>query len=79
MYRAAGFTGPQGLEVPAWTVTRTVEEVVASVYSLSGSAPHLFGDHLGAFDVQLRALLAGANAVGVFTERMPPVILDIWR
>lgn len=39
IYRAAGFTGPQRLDVSGWVVERTAEEIVASVYSLSGSAP----------------------------------------
>ncbi|MCA1701156.1 MAG: class I SAM-dependent methyltransferase, partial [Actinobacteria bacterium] len=46
VYRVAGFTGPQRLEIPGRVVQRTAEEVVASVYSLSRSAPHLFGDRL---------------------------------
>ena len=41
VYRAAGFTGPQRLQVPGRTVEPTTEEIVASVYSLSGSAPRL--------------------------------------
>ncbi len=39
IYKAAAFTGPQRLEVPGWVMERTADEIVASVYSLSGSAP----------------------------------------
>ncbi|MQA82578.1 MAG: methyltransferase domain-containing protein [Streptosporangiales bacterium] len=79
VYLAAGFTGPQRLEVPGRTVERTTEEIVASVYSLSGSAPHLFGDRLDSFDAQLREVLAVASADGRFSEQMRPIALDIWR
>ena len=79
VYRAAGFTEPQRAEVPGWVIERTAEEVVASVYSLSGSAPHLFGDHLEPFDAELRQLLTDASAVGRFSEQMRSIGLDIWR
>lgn len=79
VYRGAGLTGPQRFEVAGRTATRTTEEIVASVYSLSSSAPHLFGAHLDAFDAELRALLAGAKADGLFSEQMGSIALDIWR
>lgn len=79
VYRAAGFSGPQRIEVPEWMVERTVEEVVAGVYSLSSSAPHLFGDDLRAFDADLKQLLGEASHTGWFSERMRSVALDIWR
>lgn len=79
VYRAAGFDGPQRLEVAGRAVDRTVEQVVAAVYSLSSSAPHLFGERLPAFDRDLRELLADASAAGRFRERMQPVLLSIWR
>lgn len=79
IYRAAGFTGPQHLEVPGWVVERTAEEIVASVYSLSGSAPHLFADRLGDFDAELRELLAAAAPDGRFSEQIGSISLSIWR
>jgi SAM-dependent methyltransferase len=79
VYRAAGFTGPHRLQVPGRVVDRTVEQVVASVYSLSSSAPHLFGEHLGRFDAELRALLSAASGDGWFSEQMGPIALDIWH
>jgi SAM-dependent methyltransferase len=79
VYRAAGFTGPHRLEVPGREVERTADEVAASIYSLSTSAPHLFGDHLDEFDGELRQLLAEASADGVFSEQMRCIALDIWR
>ncbi len=79
IYRAAGFRGPERLDLPAWTVRRTAEEVRASVYSLSSAAPHLFGDGFDAFDDRLRALLARASPDGVFSERFPGISVDIWH
>ena len=79
IYRAAGFTGPERHEVPGWFVERTAEEVAASVYSLSGSAPHLFGDRLDAFKAELTKLLAAGSADGWYSEQMRSIALDIWR
>jgi len=79
IYRAAGFIGPQRLEVAGRTVNRTTEEVVASIYSLSSSAPHLFGDRLQEFDGELRELLTAASDDGWFSEWMRSISLDIWR
>jgi SAM-dependent methyltransferase len=75
VYRAVGLTGPQRLEAPGRVVNRTADEVAASVYSLSGSAPHLFGDRLRQFDAELRRLLGD----GPFSEQMRSVRLDVWR
>ena len=79
IYRAAGFNGPQRLEVPGRVVERSAEEIVASVYSLSGSAPHLFGDRLKHFDAELRELLHRASSDGRFSEQMREIAADIWR
>jgi 2-polyprenyl-3-methyl-5-hydroxy-6-metoxy-1,4-benzoquinol methylase len=74
-FRAAGFTGPNRVDV-AWgeVIDRSVDDVVASVFSLSSSAPHLFGDRLVAFENELRALLQG----GPFHERMRDVGFSVW-
>ncbi|WP_370948091.1 class I SAM-dependent methyltransferase [Amycolatopsis sp. cg5] len=74
IYRAAGFTGPQQIRVPGRLVTRAPDDIVASVFSLSSSAPHLFGDRLGDFESDLRKLV-GDN---VFTERTHDIGVDIW-
>jgi hypothetical protein len=74
-----GFTGPSRIEVPGRVVERSVEEVASSIYSLSSSAPHLFGDRLAAFDGELRALLADASEGGRFSEQMRSITLSIWR
>jgi SAM-dependent methyltransferase len=79
VYRAAGFRGPERVTIPSWTVERSVDDVAASIYSLSSSAPHLFGKQLPAFDVELRVLLNEASNGRGFREQMSPVVLDIWR
>lgn len=79
IFRSAGFTGPTRLEVPGWTVTRAVDQLVASVFSLSYAAPHLFGDRVDAFESELRTLLASASPDGTFSERMREVSVDVWR
>ena len=54
-------------------------EVASSIYSLSSSAPHLFGARLAEFDAELRALLTGASAGGAFSEQMRSITLSVWR
>ncbi len=77
--RAAGFAGPQRLELPGRTVRRSAAEVRASVYSLSSAAPHLFGADLDRFDASLRALLTEASPDGWFSERLGAITLSVWR
>lgn len=79
VYRAAGFYGPQRLEVPGFVVERTAEEIAASVYSLPGSTPHLFGNQLDDFGSDLRQLLAAASHDGRFSEQIGSIGLYIWR
>ncbi|GAB3834245.1 class I SAM-dependent methyltransferase [Dactylosporangium cerinum] len=75
IYRMAGFDGPRVIELPGREVRRSAADIVAAVYSLSSSTPHLFGDRLPDFDRDLHALLGGAG----FTERTRPIVLQIWR
>jgi hypothetical protein len=79
IYRRAGFSGPERLEIQGWFVERTAEEVAASVYSLSSSAPHLFGDRLDAFNAELTQLLAARSTDGWYSEQMRSIAMDIWR
>ena len=79
IFAAAGFTGPVRREVPGWVATRSADEVVASVFSLSYAAPHLFGDRLPAFERDLRSLLETSSPTGMFIETMREIALDIWR
>jgi SAM-dependent methyltransferase len=76
----AGFVGPVRIEVGGGRVIpRSEDDVVASVYSLSSAAPHLFGDRLGAFEAELRALLRRVSPTGRFVERTREIELVIWR
>jgi SAM-dependent methyltransferase len=79
IYQAAGFVGCTRVVVPGPVVTRSADEVVASVFSLSSAAPHLFGDQVADFEAALRELLAEASPDGRFSERMREIAVDIWR
>ncbi|RRS00472.1 class I SAM-dependent methyltransferase [Glycomyces terrestris] len=78
--RRAGYAGPEVVSVGAGRVeTRSEDEVVAAVLSLSSSAPHLFGDRLAAFESDLRQVLREAAPDGRFAERFRDVGIYIWR
>ena len=79
VYRAAGFSGPQRIEVPGDIVERTSDQIVASIFSLSSSTPHLFAEHRDAFEADLRRLLHAANPSEIFSEQMRKIAADIWR
>jgi hypothetical protein len=79
IYRAAGFVRPTRIEVPGRVVTRTADQIVASVFSLSYAAPHLFGDRAPRFEQELRALLDEVNPDGEFSEHMREIAVDVWR
>ncbi|MFE5243445.1 MULTISPECIES: class I SAM-dependent methyltransferase [unclassified Streptomyces] len=75
----AGFTGPRRLVVPAGqALERTHDDVVAYVFSLSSSAPHLFGARQDAFEEDLRRLLREASPRGLFSERAPATEVFVW-
>ncbi len=77
--REAGFRDRDRIEIGGAIVSRTEDEVVASVFSLSSAAPHLFGDRVAAFERDLRGLLREASPDGRFSERMREVAVDLWR
>jgi len=79
IYRAAGFTGPRRIELPGREVTRVTDDIVAVVFSLSSSAPHLFGDDGARFEAELRQLLSSASPSGMFSEQLGEIAIDIWR
>jgi len=78
-YLAAGFNRPTRIEVPGAVVVRSCDDVVASVFSLSSAAPHLFGDRVPVFEGELRDLLADVSPDGRFSEQMRETAIDIWR
>ena len=76
----AGFDGPETVDVPGGElITRSVDDLVSEVFSVSGSAPHLFGPRLPEFERDLRALLHAEEPRGGYAERLRPAELRIWR
>ncbi|GGX29859.1 class I SAM-dependent methyltransferase [Streptomyces lomondensis] len=79
VFARAGFSGPWRLVVPGGqALERSVEDVVAWVFSMSFSAPHLFGEGRGDFEADLRRLLREASASGRFSERAPSTEVFVW-
>ncbi len=80
VFAAAGYGDPQIIEVPHNVArVRTVKEVMAAVYSLSYSAPHLFGERREEFDAELFDLLTSHAASEVmFAEQVGSVRLTFW-
>jgi SAM-dependent methyltransferase len=63
------FGVPQRFFVPGIPdLLRDTESVVSGYFSLSSAAPHLFGDRLDEFAAEVRALLAGRSAAGLFWD-----------
>ncbi|MEU5156690.1 class I SAM-dependent methyltransferase [Glycomyces sp. NPDC021274] len=78
--RQAGYTKVTRIQVDDGRIfERNVDSVVAAVFSLSSSAPHLFGERLPAFERELRGLLTEAAPDGCFSEREVPTGVVIWR
>jgi SAM-dependent methyltransferase len=78
--RNAGFQHPERVQLAAGGVqVRNADDLVAWVYSLSGSAPHLFGDRLEEFEADLRRLLHEVAPSGLFAEQPPDTEVFIWR
>jgi Methyltransferase domain len=80
VFQEAGFSPAQTVTVPDQRiVVRTTDDVVASVFSSSSTAPHLFGDRRQDFEEDMREILARACSSGRFSLRLPDNILRIWR
>jgi SAM-dependent methyltransferase len=80
VFRVAGFAGPELVVVPdGRSIVRSADDLVAETFSLSSTAPHLFGDRLSQFEADLRRLLAEASPDGSFSIRLPDNELKIWR
>jgi SAM-dependent methyltransferase len=76
----AGFVDFERLRVPAGEVlVRTTDDLVARVFSMSGSAPHLFGERRDAFEADLRRVLGEASTSELFAERAPDTEVFTWR
>lgn len=80
VFQSAGFAPEQVVVVPDDRVLhRSVDDVVAWVLSTSSTAPHHFGDRLGDFVRDLRALLFDASPEGRFSVRLSDNRLRIRR
>ncbi len=63
------FGGTQQFFLPGLPdLLRDSESVLAGYFSLSSSAPHLFGDRAGQFAAEVRALLAERSPAGLFWD-----------
>lgn len=75
----AGFRGPQRHVVPGGQpLERCADDVVAEVFSMSFSAPHLFGPRRDAFEADLRRLLRDSSGSGRFSDRLPGTEVFVW-
>lgn len=80
VFQSAGFAPEQLVLVPDdRLLTRTADDVVAWVLSTSSTAPHLFGERLGAFVDDLRSLLLETSPDGLFTVALSTNRLRIRR
>jgi SAM-dependent methyltransferase len=80
IFQAAGFLPEISLPVADRRVLdRTTDDLVAWVFSASSTAPHLFGDELGRFEIDLRALLDKASPSGHFSVPLSDTTLRIRR
>jgi ubiquinone/menaquinone biosynthesis C-methylase UbiE len=78
--RDAGFAASERHDVPGGDVVVTdVDDQVARVFSMSRSAPHLFGTRLRAFEADLRALLDATTEDGRFAECVRDAAIEVWR
>ncbi|MFC8194527.1 class I SAM-dependent methyltransferase [Streptomyces sp. NPDC057298] len=80
VFARAGFAGPERHVVPGGQVLeRTSDDVVAGVFSMSFSAPHLFGPRRDDFEADLRRVLREASPSGLFSARLPSTEVFVWR
>jgi SAM-dependent methyltransferase len=80
VFQQAGFLPAVTVTVPDQRVIqRTIDDVVASVFSTSSTAPHLFGDRRQDYERDLREILSQASPAGRFSLRLPDNVLRVWR
>jgi SAM-dependent methyltransferase len=75
----AGFSGPTRVATAGHVYERTEDEIVASVFSLSSAAPHLFAERREAFEAELRILLRQTSPERRFAEQAQAIELVIWK
>jgi hypothetical protein len=80
VFQQAGFLPAETVTVPDQrAVERTIDDIVATVFSTSSTAPHLFGNRREDYERDLREILTQASPSGRFSLRLPDNILRIWR
>jgi len=68
IFQHAGFLPEERTTVPDGRILdRSVDDIVASVFAASSTAPHLFGQRLPEFEADLRGLLSEASPAGLFS------------
>jgi hypothetical protein len=78
--RRAGFPDPEIVVISGREVfERTIDDIVATVFSTSSSATHLFGPHLADFEADLRTLLTESTPSAHFSEQTTDTELRVWR
>ena len=76
---ATGFAGPRRRVLDgSRVVERSEDEIVASIFSVTSSAPHLFGSRLAEFEQGMRQVLRRVSAGGRFCEVSETIQLIIW-
>jgi hypothetical protein len=78
VYRAAGFYGPQRIEVPGHRRAHQRSDRGRHLLALQFDSP-LIREPREAFEADPRRLLHDANPAGIFSEQMREVAADIWR
>lgn len=78
VYRDACYDHVCRFEIPGVVETRTSEQVIAAVLSLSSSTPNLLGDQLLTFQASMRELLARHSPSGLFSQQMNSIVVDVW-
>jgi ubiquinone/menaquinone biosynthesis C-methylase UbiE len=67
VFQQAGFLPAETVTVPDQrTLERTADDIVATVFSTSSTAPHLFGDRREGYEKDMRQILAQASLSGRF-------------
>ena len=80
VFQQAGFLPADVVIVPDQrAVERTADDIVALVFSVSSTAPGLFGDRLEDFEKDVRRVLALTSPARRFSVRLPDNRLRIWR
>ncbi len=80
VFQAAGFAPAVEVPLPDGRVLhRSIDQVIAQVLSMSGTAPHLFGDRLADFEAELRAALVDRAPDGMFPVTLRDNRIRFWR